>query len=321
MKRRVAPPAGKIELAPLSNKPEEVHVFEDESVWALNAALAARRPVLIRGEPGVGKSQLARAAAAKEVLNCPLVSFVVDSSTESRDLLWTFDAVKRLAEAQISGALKETEEQVRTRLDPERFFHPGPLWWAFDWSSADDQAQLVGDATPLAPSDWQPGDGCVVLIDEIDKAESDVPNGLLEALGAGVFHPRGRRERIEIQGEPPLVVITTNEERVLPDAFVRRCLVLDMALPPDAETLKPFLIERGRAHLGDLTNDEVLALAADMLVKDRFGTHSTPRPGQAEYLDLIRAVVELCPGDYAEQQKTLGRVSNFVLNKHASAST
>ena len=137
----------------------------------------------------------------------------------------------------------------------------------------------------------------------------------------GVFHPRGRRERIAIQGEPPLVVITTNEERVLPDAFVRRCLVLDMALPSDAETLKTFLIERGGAHFGDLTNDEVLALAADMLVKDRFGTHSTPRPGQAEYLDLIRAVAELCPGDYAEQQKTLGRVSNFVLNKHASAST
>ncbi|MDA1050997.1 MAG: MoxR family ATPase [Planctomycetota bacterium] len=321
MKRRVVPPAGKIELAPLGNKPEEVHVFEDESVWALNAALAARRPLLVRGEPGVGKSQLARAVAAKEVLNCPLVSFVVDSSTESRDLLWNFDAVKRLAEAQISGALNENEEQLRVRLDPERFFHPGPLWWAFDWNSAHDQAQLVGDAAPDAPQDWNPGAGCVVLIDEIDKAESDVPNGLLESLGAGVFHPSGRRERIEIQGEPPLVVITTNEERVLPDAFVRRCLVFHMSIPSDAETLKPYLIERGRAHFGDLTNDDVLALGADMLVKDRFGTHSTPRPGQAEYLDLIRAVAELCPGDYAEQYKTLRRVSKFVVNKHAGASS
>jgi MoxR-like ATPase len=278
--------------------------------------LAARRPLLVRGEPGVGKSQRARVAAAKEVLNCPLVSFVVDSSTESRDLLWTFDAVKRLAEAQISGALQETEEQVRTRLDPERFFHPGSLWWAFDWDSASEQAELVSASAPVSPNGWHSGDGCVVLIDEIDKAESDVPNGLLEAFGAGVFHPRGRRQRIEIQGEPPLVVITTNEERVLPDAFVRRCLVLDMALPSDAESLKPILIERGRAHFGDLINDDVLALGADMLVKDRFGTHVTPRPGQAEYLDLIRAVAELCPGDYAMQEKTLGRVSTFVLNKH-----
>ena len=316
MKRRVVPPEGKIELTPLGNKPEEVHVFEEESVWALNAALAARRPILVRGEPGVGKSQLARAAASKDVLDCPLVSFVVDSSTESRDLLWSFDAVNRLAEAQISGALKETEEQLRIRLDPERFFHPGPLWWVFNWKSAEDQARLVGDAIPNVPQGWKRGDGCVLLIDEIDKAESDVPNGLLEALGAGVFHPRGRRERVEIQGEPPLVVITTNEERVLPDAFVRRCLVFDMSLPDKAADLEPFLVDRGRAHFGDLTNNDVLELAAELLVEDRFGTQATPRPGQAEYLDLVRAVVELCPGDFNKQHKTLRRVAKFVLKKH-----
>jgi len=319
MKRQVAPPPDRIELAPLGNKPEEVHVFDQESVWALNAALAARRPLLVRGEPGVGKTQLARAAAAKEVLNCPVVPFVVDSSTESRDLLWTFDAVKRLAEAQISGALNEPDEHVQSRLDPERFFHPGPLWWAFDWENARKQAELVRDATPTVPPGWNPGDGCVVLIDEIDKAESDVPNGLLEALGAGVFHPRGRRERVEIRGEPPLVVITTNEERVLPDAFVRRCLVLEMALPKTAEALTALLVERGRAHFGDLTNDEVLESGAQMLVQDRFAARSTPVPGQAEYLDLIRVVAELCPGDIDAQKQTLDRVANFVLKKHVSA--
>jgi len=319
MKRQVAAPPERIELAPLGNKPEEVHVFDEESVWALNAALAARRPLLVRGEPGVGKTQLARAAAAREVLNCPLISFVVDSSTESRDLLWTFDAVKRLAEAQISGALNESEEEVQFRLDPERFFHPGPLWWAFDWENAEKQAELVRDAAPAVPARWNPGDGCVVLIDEIDKAESDVPNGLLEALGAGAFHPKGRRERVEIQAEPPLVVITTNEERVLPDAFVRRCLVLEMVLPKTAEALTALLVERGRAHFGELTNDEVLEAGAEMLLRDRLAARSTPVPGQAEYLDLIRVVAELCPGDFDKQKSTLDRVAKFVLEKHASA--
>jgi MoxR-like ATPase len=318
MKRRVISPPQRIELAPLGNRAEEVHVFDDESIWALNAALAARRPLLVRGEPGVGKSQLARAAAAKEVLNCPIVSFVVDSSTESRDLLWTYDAVKRLAEAQVSGALKETGDELKARLDPERFFHPGPLWWAFDWKSAGEQADLVGDAAPAAPTDWHAGDGCVVLIDEIDKAESDVPNGLLEALGAGVFRPRGRRQQVEIQGEPPLVVITTNEERVLPDAFVRRCLVLDIVLPKTAEELTALLVERGWAHFKGLTNDDVLKLGAQMLVKDRLAARSTPIPGQAEYLDLIRVVVELCPGDFDKQEKTLQRVADFVLKKRTS---
>ena len=138
-------------------------------------------------------------------------------------------------------------------------------------------------------------------------------------LGAGLFHPRGRREKIEIQGEPPLVIITTNEERVLPDAFVRRCLVLEMSLPKTADALRALLIERGRAHFDGLTNDEVLELAAEMLVKDRLAARSTPVPGQAEYLDLIRVVVELCPeGDFGRQKATLQRVANFVLKKHMS---
>ena len=315
MKRRVTKPAAKIDLAELGDKPEEVHVFDDESVWAINAALAARRPLLVRGEPGVGKSQLARAAAAPEMLNCPLVPFVVDSGTESRDLLWTFDAVKRLAEAQVAGALREDGDAVTDRLHVDKFFHPGPLWWAFDWITANAQAELVGAAIPKTPDKgWEPGQGCVVLIDEIDKAESDVPNGLLEALGSGTFQPQGRELPVTVEDNPPLVVITTNGERVLPDAFMRRCLVLDIVLPSKPDELKTLLIERGRAHFAE-ASDAVLTSAAEMLVKDRFNTQFTPRPGQAEYLDLLRIVTELCPGDSAQQEKTLERVAAFVLDK------
>ena len=89
------------------------------------------------------------------------------------------------------------------------------------------------------------GNGCVVLIDEIDKAESDVPNGLLEALGSGRFTPLGQTEAVEVRGEPPLVVITTNEERVLPNAFLRRCLVLELKLPRDDPGLIEHLIGAG----------------------------------------------------------------------------
>ncbi len=320
MQRRVTSPATPVILTELGSKPEEVHVFEEESVKALNAALAARRPLLIRGEPGVGKSQLARAAAAKDVLNCPFLSVVIDSTTESRELLWTFDAVHRLAEAQISGALGEEEPQVRARLEARRFVHPGILWWAFHWASAKEQAELVKAPLPHEPENWSPGDGCVVLIDEIDKAESEVPNGLLEALGDGVFHPRGIPAPIEIEGEPPLVVITTNEERVLPDAFLRRCLVHDMSLPANSDDLTSLLVKRGLAHFGENTDQKVLEAAAELLVRDRREAKGTPIPGQAEFLDLVRIVVEFHPKDFDAQKGALDEFARFVLEKDVDAS-
>ena len=82
---------------------DQVHLFEAEDIQAINAALAAERPLLVRGEPGSGKSQLARAAA--QCLGRAFISFTVDSRTESRDLLWEFDAVQRLADAQLTAAL------------------------------------------------------------------------------------------------------------------------------------------------------------------------------------------------------------------------
>jgi len=92
-----------IKLVVTEGLPEQYHVFEKDSWLAIQGALGARRPLLVRGEPGVGKTQLAAAAAM--VLKRPLVSRVVDSRTEPRDLLWEFDAVQRLAEAQIAGTL------------------------------------------------------------------------------------------------------------------------------------------------------------------------------------------------------------------------
>jgi MoxR-like ATPase len=296
--------------------PELVHVFDQDSIQAVNAALAARRPLLVRGEPGIGKSQLARAAA--KALQRVYVPFVVDARTESRDLLWHFDAVARLAEAQLCGALRShtDSQELQRRLNDQNFIRPGPLWWVFDWDDARKQAGRVGAAVPPQPDGGQPENGAVVLIDEIDKAESDVPNGLLEALGAGRFTPQGRAESVTISEIMPLVLITTNEERALPDAFVRRCLVLYLALPTDGDTLIQLLVGRGAAHF-PAADREVLQVAAQLLVQDREAAqreHVSPLPGQAEYLDLVRAVLGL-DADPQRQKQILHEVRKFVLKK------
>jgi len=296
--------------------PEQVHVFDDpgdRSRLAIKAALAAGRPLLIRGEPGVGKTQLA--AAAAKALGRPLVSFTVDSRCESRDLLWHFDTVRRLAEAQICGTLKMDRDDVFRELHASRFIEPGPLWWGFDWKGAIDHCEVHGLDRREPGEDTDPANGRVVLIDEIDKADTDLPNGLLEALGAGRFQPRGCAP--VLMGEPaPLVVITTNEERVLPDAFVRRCLVLHLELPTDEGELKQLLMKRGRHHFPD-ADDEVLKKAAGLLVEDRRNC-APPRPGQAEYFDLLRAVREV-GGDKGGQLEMLKRIAEFTLKKQSGA--
>jgi MoxR-like ATPase len=328
-----------VPLAATGDMPEAVHQFEARQVRAVNAALAARRPLLVRGEPGIGKSQLARAAAA--ALGRAFVAHTVDARTESRDLLWHFDAVARLAEAQLVGAMRGVvwatrqdatrpledkdaaaeREDLHEQLAVRRFLHPRVLWWAFNWKGAEEQGALVHVLSPPQPDGGRPEEGCVVLIDEIDKAEADVPNGLLEALGAGCFYPQGSSEPVTAKGVAPLVIITTNEERALPDAFVRRCLVLHLRLPSDPLELAERLIGRGQAHFGRRASAKVLSRAAELLVADRElarENHWLPLPGQAEYLDLVRAVITRERTAKA-QEGLLDSVAEFVLKKHPDA--
>ncbi|MCP5197410.1 MAG: AAA family ATPase [Gammaproteobacteria bacterium] len=331
-----------VELAATGDMPEAVHQFNPRQIRAVNAALAARRPLLVRGEPGIGKSQLARAAA--KGLGRAFVPHTVDARTESRDLLWHFDAVARLAEAQLLGTLCRLSDldpphsmpkppveneptvppNIRDRLAISQFLHPRALWWAFDWNDALQRAKNIGLSAPPQPDGGDPANGCLVLIDEIDKAEADVPNGLLEALGAGCFHPQGCTEPVKAQGIAPLVVITTNEERALPDAFVRRCLVLHLRLPSDPKKLVERLIARGHAHFDHYqppASDKLLQRAAELLIADRETArenHWLPLPGQAEYLDLVRAVITR--ERTAKAQETLiEQVAEFVLKKHPDA--
>ena len=120
----------------------------------------------------------------------------------------------------------------------------------------------------------------------------------------------------------PLVIITTNEERVLPDAFIRRCFVLHLQLPLEDDELNRYLINRGKVHFQEKTSTTVLQTAAQCLVNDRkFARKNqwTPLPGQAEYLDLLRAVIRQFPDDYAEQNKLIEKIACFIMKKHPDA--
>ena len=285
-------------LPAMASWPQAAHLFEPEHIVALRAAEAAGRPLLVRGDPGTGKSQLAHAAAV--AARRQFLSLVVDARTEATDMMWRFDAVARLADAHLATV---PGSGAPTGLDVAAYLQPGALWWAFDWYGALRQvkgARIKVSVPKDPPQDfgWAPQKGTVLLVDEIDKGEADVPNGLLEALGNGRFTVGLTGQVVERQdGQPaPLVIITTNDERELPAAFLRRCLVLTLALPQGG-ALVDHLLKLGRLHFPALADahDGVLKSAAEMLVDDRQQAHDAGvyQPGPAEYLDLLRAMAGL----------------------------
>lgn len=288
------------------------HVWTPEQRCTVDAALAANRPMLVAGEPGIGKTQLAWETARE--LNRPLVTFTVDSRTESRDLLYEFDAVQRLAEAQVLSSLYKDDsklEQMRQEIAVSNFVHPGPMWWAINWTSAEQHLRPGQHApTKIDGSAATGTEGVVVLIDEIDKADSDVPNGLLEAFAMRQFTPPGFDEAVAVDMENvvprPLVIVTTNRERMLPDPFIRRCFVLNLKLPEEKneKEFKQYLKDRGEVHFKKsgpelLGSDEafqaLLDNAAGQLRVDRIEAktkQTPPWPGVAEYLDFLRAILQ-----------------------------
>ena len=227
---------------------------------------------------------------------------------------------------------EELQSIVENRLHPRNFTEPGPLWWAFNWKTAAERMEKLGKQPPPAPSEWSRDDGgVVVLIDEIDKADGTVPNGLLGALGSGWFDEPGEtRVKVNRKAEPPLVVLTTNEERVLPDAFVRRCIVLqidmgDVRTSEGEERFSNILRERGRAHFRpEDVPDDVLDAVAGQLVEDRrvLIERRLGLPGTAEYIDLLWGLTDMTAAiqdpmtRQAKQKELLERLATFVFDKH-----
>lgn len=300
--------------------PSSFHQWSKRERDALALAIAANRPLLVRGEPGTGKTQLARAASAH--LGWDLEAVTIHARYEPQDLQWRFDAVKRLADASASS-----DNADRLRQREHEYWEPGPLWKAYGWETA----RGYGSCRPLPEAPVHTPRGFVVLIDEIDKADSDLPNALLEVLGQRTFTIAGLGLKV---GGPdhaqPLVIITTNEERELPAAFLRRCIVLN--LEAGSEGYEAWLVQRGVAHFGAIEieqggvqrpaklDDRILKEAARQLMIDRGAAERAglAPPGAAEYLDLLQAVHELAPGKTEEQLGLLAELSAYAYLKHGA---
>jgi MoxR-like ATPase len=250
-----------------------VYVYDERTILAVNVALATDRPLLVCGPAGSGKSSLAPAVAAwarEQGKGWRFLDRPITARTEARDLLWTFDSVRRLRDAQAQEIQK-----------PARYIDPGVLWRAFDPAGA---ARYGPSGDADAPAE----DGrAVVLLDEIDKADPDVPNDLLVPLGSFQFPVTDTGETVKVEGEPPLVILTTNDERELSRPFVRRCVVLTLEAPR-----RERLVHIAKCHFpggDDLLFEQVAAKLEELGADDADGVTASA----AEYLDAVEACIEL----------------------------
>jgi MoxR-like ATPase len=272
-----------------------VYDMPEDLRLAVDVALATDRPLLLSGDPGSGKSSLAPYYARRHGLR--YYEHVVTSRTQATDLLWTFDSVRRLADAQAH----------RGTLNDGDYVDPGVLWWALAPESAHTRGGLRTPRHRHDPLDrfyrQHLTKGAVVLVDEIDKADPDVPNSLLVPLGSQEFTvaETGTPVRREPGAGPPLIVITTNGERELPQAFLRRCVTFTLPCPT-----RESLMRIARLHLRDEdvdldppTLDLAGALADELMnVRKNEEVRRERLPSTAEYLDALRAcrTLNLGPG-------------------------
>jgi MoxR-like ATPase len=258
-----------------------VYVFDRDITLAINVAMATGRPILVRGASGAGKSSLARSAA--NVLNWRYYERVITSRTQARDLLYEVDLLRRLHDAQVSS---RDEKPFSDDLTP--YISPGVLWWAFNVETARNRGAKPGvTVKEVEPPKCEHPNGprAVVLLDEIDKADPDVPNNLLVPLGSLEFPVEETGARIQVDaGKAPLVFITSNDERDLPAAFLRRCVELNI---PAADRDKLEAI--GKAHFKD--KNKWIEHATRSVIPD--GMPQNDLPSAAEYLDVLRAFDEL----------------------------
>jgi MoxR-like ATPase len=278
------------------------HWWSQAEIDALSFAWAARRPLLIRGEPGSGKSQLAYAAA--EVLGAGTpIKEVIHPRFEPIDLFYRFDTMQRLADSQMRTGSGPSALDLTNR----RYVSHGVIWQAF-------QRAEKGNT--------------VLLIDEIDKADTDLPNSLLDALGARSFMVPPLNQRIEAAADAwPFILITTNEDREMPAAFLRRCAVLNLDPPAGRSSMAAWMRERVSAHPDLQVIDGTLRdRAIDLVLTDRqaAATQGFPKVGLAELVDLLNALVRITEGLDGEERSTrqgewLDRMHTYALVKRRVA--
>jgi MoxR-like ATPase len=226
------------------------YVATDELMLAVNAAVTLGRPLLVKGEPGTGKTQLAEEVA--RALGRPLFRWHIKSTTKAQQGLYEYDAVSRLRDSQLGDAKVH---------DISNYIVKGRLWEAFE-------------------SEVQP----VLLVDEIDKADIEFPNDLLHELDRMEFYVYETRQWVKARHRP-IIVITSNNEKELPDAFLRRCFFHYIRFP-DAETMEQIV----RVHYPDLKR-ELLSEALNAFYRVRETPGLKKKPSTSELLDWIKLLL------------------------------
>ena len=226
------------------------YVATDDLKVAVNAAIALERPLLVKGEPGTGKTVLAIEIA--KAIDAPLIEWHIKSTTKAQQGLYEYDAVTRLRDSQLG------DERVK---DIRNYIKRGKLWEAF-----------VADERP------------VLLIDEIDKADIEFPNDLLQELDRMEFFVYETSETVRARRRP-IVVITSNNEKELPDAFLRRCFFHYIRFPDEATMTQ--IID---VHFPNLKRD-LLREALTTFFKIRETPGLKKKPTTSELLDWIKLLV------------------------------
>jgi len=234
------------------------YVATEDLTVAVNAAVALERPLLVKGEPGTGKTELARQVA--DALDLPMLEWNIKSTTRAQQGLYEYDAVSRLRDSQLG------DERVH---DVANYIRKGKLWQAFE-------------------SDQR----TVLLIDEIDKADIEFPNDLLQELDRMEFHVYETGETIRARRRP-VVIITSNNEKELPDAFLRRCFFHYIRFP-DTETMKKIVAVH---HPG--IKDQLLTAALTQFYEIREQPGLKKKPSTSEVLDWLKLILaeDLSPED------------------------
>ncbi|HYH38604.1 MAG TPA: MoxR family ATPase [Azospirillum sp.] len=228
----------------------DTYVATEDLMVAVNAAITLERPLLVKGEPGTGKTVLAQEIA--RALNKPLIPWHIKSTTKAQQGLYEYDAVSRLRDSQLG------EERVH---DISNYIVRGKLWEAFEM--------------PEAP---------VLLIDEIDKADIEFPNDLLLELDRMEFHVYETRQTIKAR-QRPIIIITSNNEKELPDAFLRRCFFHYIRFP-DKETMER-IVEVHYPGLKPALLREAMTLFYDL----REVPGLKKKPSTSELLDWIKLLM------------------------------
>jgi MoxR-like ATPase len=238
------------------------YVATEDLKVAVNAAIALERPLLIKGEPGTGKTVLAYEVA--KALNAPLITWHIKSTTKAQQGLYEYDAVTRLRDSQLG------DERVK---DVKNYIKQGKLWEAFD--------------APERP---------VLLIDEIDKADIEFPNDLLQELDRMEFYVYETDETIKAKIRP-VVIITSNNEKELPDAFLRRCFFHYIRFP-ETETMNEIV----DVHFPGIKK-KLVAEALRIFYDMRKVPGLKKKPSTSELLDWLKLLLVEDIGEEALREK------------------